>query len=186
MIEAIADERRQFRKLDASKRFGIYSIFSTHADYISGKQFITDDLVRGLAAVDHILNDASCHCPWSIHRDDLLPEVLKNYASLKIADAKNPGSKSFASGLRDYLKNLQDYEQTTLCLMNGMWGIPVSICLMYLTGQMGLDQIFLLMDSQNQIDDWDAHRDMQKVKEMLERIEWFLTVMREDCGGEAA
>ena len=186
LIEAIAAERQKFKKLDATRQFGIFSIFSTYADHIAHRQFITDMLVNDLAVNDHVLNYNKCSCPWSVNSEHLRPAAFQTLAKLDIHNFIDPKSMAFTSSLKNALQNLQDYEKTTFCILNGMWGIPISVCLMYLQGDYSMDEILVTMDSMNQIDDWEAHGDMRDIRLAFEKVEWFLRVMRQANGDQAA
>ncbi len=180
IIEEIAVEWWESGKLDAVNNFGFYSAYCTYRDRIVDKPFVTLALAENLARTDHLIGPGSCteaFCPWpGLHEHRAMAHLLLK--ELGISGSDDPSSKEFQLGLFKYLESLADYEKAGFCLLNGTFGVPITMSLLLLHNKIPWHHISDIFNAHYQIDDWDSYPQQNYNLRSVELIAKFVELMR--------
>jgi|GEM_PF-6263055 len=146
VIDAILEEWEERGGLNAEE-FGMFSVYSTHAEFVRGKQiFETGDLLNELVEADHFLGGGcgSPHCEQGCFHaaPDVMPRVV---AALGLPsgclDDPSSHSEHILRALGTYLSSLTEYRQTATVLLNGMYRIDVSLLVAFHEGLVDIARV---------------------------------------------
>ena len=178
LIEEIAREWRELGRLDAVNDFGVYSSYCTFSEFIENKPFVTKDLAVQLGSSDHLIKPCTqLLCLWS----DQVEFRNKARALLKDLGIKgDPGkdSKLYRDSIYKHLNALHDYEKAGFCLLNGMFGVPITMCLLLLHSRVTPEDISEVLNKYFQIDDVDSYSQQESNRISVGVIAKFVEMMR--------
>lgn len=178
IIDAINEELTLHGNLDAVSRFGIYSAYSTFRDFIVNKEFVTKTLAADLADSDHFINAcANPLCPWNTVQDLYLDEAMLVLNNNGLTAIRNNHPDDYKKQLFNYLTKLKDHQLAALCLLNGMFSVPVSIILLYLNNRLTADDISSTLTTHFQIDDEYSLHEQDRIISSIRTIDAFRLAM---------
>lgn len=181
VIEAIENEYRTRGKLDAVNHFGFYSAFSTYRDFIVGKEIVTRDFSNDLAKSDHfIVKCPNPFCTWSKIEDQQRTDSINFLKILGLSHIASNQQKKYQTQLHRYLSTLEPHVISGLVLMNGMFGVPVSIFVLFINEKFSADEIAATLTMHYQIDDREGHAEARRIISGVTTINQFITMMTED------
>jgi hypothetical protein len=155
LIEGIRKEAIEKGGISA-KTFGLFSAYCTFRDAVEGKHFITKELTKKLYETDHLLHEKDCVCYWSLNRENYLEQIKKVYDKTGVNIDQSQDEK-IITGIENYLKSLPAEKLTVMCLLNGMFGIPLTAFLLLENGNLSFEKLNSIFNSPSQPDAWDEY-----------------------------